>query len=697
MSITLKKITGFLTKYNFKYSFILGLITLVLLLSFQNCQSQNSFKPITTTADNSISQISFSVTMANPNNCNDGMILKIEKAGSFFSEKPYSFDNGKTFDVSDSKVYKVTTPIQIGQIQIKDSKGNIVSNTEAFTINTVTCTKVSSLKNDTQAPTLRISTDSSLKCGQTVVRVFGDDDVGLADDAYSFDNGQSWSTEVTHIYTPVNSTDTNLTLPAGSIQVKDSSGKIGKLNQATTVTISSCPADNPNAAGTTTCSASFGFYCEPAGSNNIKPCIDYSEYATCQGSNNQPSCPNGTSSIGNCNPPPVQTTDKCIITPGYYCSSDTAKLKACDSITVTNGNSNWISPTTANPNTSATNCAYEVLCNNSIQIKGKNACIAPNSNSPSHIETNGSDLEYNVNSNNLNIYGKSIDNENIIIANGVYNITLDSAIEIVTLPVNTLNDLITKYQFLKTGNSVKILDINNLLVVTSTLPEKGLTIYDVNGNQLANIKIMNDASVCLNDYEIPNSTSNIVNKSYGCSIWSKYKYPVNPTCTNSYGIQNNSDSSCISLTSRNFIDPTYFLTTDEKLKITPSSTRKNSFKLNGSTGSEHVTFEPGVIGIILDQTLEKIHIPYDLNSLYYKQNGNSFNIFLNQSSNFPIATIYPKDTLNSTQGTQIFGDNTEPVFVYFSNVSTNRICIGKNVVPSTLGYLEGPNYVVCTQ
>jgi len=118
----------------------------------------------------------------------------------------YSFDNGTTWQATNTVTVTVDTTWQIGEIKVRDAAGNVASNTEV----------VVAIVPDTTPPRMIIGvSDSTLTITAT-------DNVALHEQAYSFDNGTTWQEENTVTVT----VDTIWQI--GEIQVRDAAGNVAR-------------------------------------------------------------------------------------------------------------------------------------------------------------------------------------------------------------------------------------------------------------------------------------------------------------------------------------------------------------------------------------------------------------------------------------------------------------------------------------
>ena len=110
---------------------------------------------------------------------------------SGLASQAYSFDNGQTWQKENTKIYTENTNGVI--IKVRDILGNIA------TYQTINVNKI-----DKQAPTISSVTGNATQWtkGNVTLTVNATDNMsGLANEAYSFDNGQTWQKENTKTYT----------------------------------------------------------------------------------------------------------------------------------------------------------------------------------------------------------------------------------------------------------------------------------------------------------------------------------------------------------------------------------------------------------------------------------------------------------------------------------------------------------------
>ena len=108
---------------------------------------------------------------------------------SKLSVEAYSFDNGQTWQAEKTKIY--TKNMQGVIVQVRDTAGNI------------TTKEIGTIKVDEQAPTIvNVTANKNNTKDKVTLTVQATDALsGLAAEAYSFDNGQTWQKENTKTYT----------------------------------------------------------------------------------------------------------------------------------------------------------------------------------------------------------------------------------------------------------------------------------------------------------------------------------------------------------------------------------------------------------------------------------------------------------------------------------------------------------------
>ncbi|MGZ3774489.1 MAG: hypothetical protein ACXVCY_11790 [Pseudobdellovibrionaceae bacterium] len=126
---------------------IFGMISLVLIVSFQNCQqSPNKFSTQVQTSSFSSSngvEINLSAQVVNPNNCSEGVKLLVDSVFPsldgvpFPYELSYSFDGGKSWGTLPYSVFKETTAIAAGQIIVKNKEGTAGSNKDVYKVEVI--------------------------------------------------------------------------------------------------------------------------------------------------------------------------------------------------------------------------------------------------------------------------------------------------------------------------------------------------------------------------------------------------------------------------------------------------------------------------------------------------------------------------------------------------------------------------------
>ena len=135
------------------------------------------------------------------------LTINAEDNQSGLAYKAYSFDNGQTWQKENTKIYTENTNGII--IKVKDALGNEVTQ------------EVGTIKIDNQAPIIKCVEGNATewtKNNVTLKIIAEDNQSGLANEAYSFDNGQTWQKENTKTYTE----NTNGII----IKVKDALGNI---------------------------------------------------------------------------------------------------------------------------------------------------------------------------------------------------------------------------------------------------------------------------------------------------------------------------------------------------------------------------------------------------------------------------------------------------------------------------------------
>ena len=117
------------------------------------------------------------------------LIVNAEDSLSGLATEAYSFDNGQTWQKENTKTY--TENIQGVIIKVRDAVGNIATQ------------EIETIKIDNQAPTIKNVTGNEKWTKDKVTLTISAEDSlsGLATEAYSFDNGQTWQKENTKTYT----------------------------------------------------------------------------------------------------------------------------------------------------------------------------------------------------------------------------------------------------------------------------------------------------------------------------------------------------------------------------------------------------------------------------------------------------------------------------------------------------------------
>ena len=117
------------------------------------------------------------------------LIVNAEDSLSGLATEAYSFDNGQTWQKENTKTY--TENIQGVIIKVRDAVGNIATQ------------EIGTIKIDNQAPTIKNVTGNEKWTKDKVTLTISAEDSlsGLATEAYSFDNGQTWQKENTKTYT----------------------------------------------------------------------------------------------------------------------------------------------------------------------------------------------------------------------------------------------------------------------------------------------------------------------------------------------------------------------------------------------------------------------------------------------------------------------------------------------------------------
>ncbi len=117
------------------------------------------------------------------------LIVNAEDSLSGLATEAYSFDNGQTWQKENTKTY--TENIQGVIIKVRDAVGNIAIQ------------EIGTIKIDNQAPTIKnVTGNEKWTKDKVILTVNAEDSLsGLATEAYSFDNGQTWQKENTKTYT----------------------------------------------------------------------------------------------------------------------------------------------------------------------------------------------------------------------------------------------------------------------------------------------------------------------------------------------------------------------------------------------------------------------------------------------------------------------------------------------------------------
>ena len=118
------------------------------------------------------------------------LTVNAEDSLSGLATEAYSFDNGQTWQKENAKTY--TENIQGVIIKVRDAVGNVA-----------TSSVINIKKIDNQAPTIKNVTGNEKWTKDKVTLTISAEDSlsGLATEAYSFDNGQTWQKENTKTYT----------------------------------------------------------------------------------------------------------------------------------------------------------------------------------------------------------------------------------------------------------------------------------------------------------------------------------------------------------------------------------------------------------------------------------------------------------------------------------------------------------------
>ena len=117
------------------------------------------------------------------------LTISAEDSLSGLATEAYSFDNGQTWQKENTKTY--TENIQGVIIKVRDAVGNIAIQ------------EIGTIKIDNQAPTIKnVTGNEKWTKDKVILTVNAEDSLsGLATEAYSFDNGQTWQKENTKTYT----------------------------------------------------------------------------------------------------------------------------------------------------------------------------------------------------------------------------------------------------------------------------------------------------------------------------------------------------------------------------------------------------------------------------------------------------------------------------------------------------------------
>ena len=118
------------------------------------------------------------------------LTISAEDSLSGLATEAYSFDNGQTWQKENTKTY--TENIQGVIIKVRDAVGNIATQ------------EIGTIKIDNQVPTIKSITGNPTQWtkDKVILTVNAEDSLsGLATEAYSFDNGQTWQKENTKTYT----------------------------------------------------------------------------------------------------------------------------------------------------------------------------------------------------------------------------------------------------------------------------------------------------------------------------------------------------------------------------------------------------------------------------------------------------------------------------------------------------------------
>ena len=118
------------------------------------------------------------------------LTVNAEDSLSGLATEAYSFDNGKTWQKENTKTYMENTQGVI--VKVRDTLGNVATSS-VININKI----------DNQAPTIKnVTGNEKWTKDKVILTVNAEDNLsGLATEAYSFDNGQTWQKENAKTYT----------------------------------------------------------------------------------------------------------------------------------------------------------------------------------------------------------------------------------------------------------------------------------------------------------------------------------------------------------------------------------------------------------------------------------------------------------------------------------------------------------------
>jgi len=118
------------------------------------------------------------------------LTVNAEDSLSGLATEAYSFDNGKTWQKENTKTYTENTQGVI--VKVRDTLGNVATSS-VININKI----------DNQAPTIKnVTGNEKWTKDKVILTVNAEDNLsGLATEAYSFDNGQTWQKENAKTYT----------------------------------------------------------------------------------------------------------------------------------------------------------------------------------------------------------------------------------------------------------------------------------------------------------------------------------------------------------------------------------------------------------------------------------------------------------------------------------------------------------------